>query len=184
MTSGGCPRGDAEHIRCGFPHHLQSPPLFSHPVSAHSRGQHYRSDIWNLVRSLRDCDMPHLLGRDACGQRFFGVPGSPGQMSFMQCEVSVSGRVAQRSTRVASVVEPGIMDQPSGWLSWRTEGRSTWPVFQWQRCRSFLVFSATGHLCPCPSRSVRWHLSPMTPIGTPVASVVDRGSDRPNRRWR
>lgn len=45
----------------------------------------------NLVRSFVDCDMPHLLGRDACGQRFVvGVPGSPGQMSFMQCEVSVS----------------------------------------------------------------------------------------------
>lgn len=45
----------------------------------------------NLVRSFVDCDMTHLLGRDACGQRFVvGVPGSPGQMSFMQCEVSVS----------------------------------------------------------------------------------------------
>ena len=140
----------------------------------------------NLVRSFVDCDMPHLLGRDACGQRFVvGVPGSPGQMSFMQCEVSVSAASPRGAPGwpASSTWDHGSARRVVvlGVLRVGPPGRCS----SGQRCR--VPGAHDRALCPCPSRSVCGTYPPMTPIGTPVASVVDRGSDRLNAgggRWR
>lgn len=140
----------------------------------------------NLVRSFVDCDMTHLLGRDACGQRFVvGVPGSPGQMSFMQCEVSVSAASPRGAPGwpASSTWDHGSAQRVVvlGVLRVGPPGRCS----SGQRCR--VPGAHDRALCPCPSRSVCGTYPPMTPIGTPVASVVDRGSDRLNAgggRWR